>query len=63
MTKLPGWETIAGDLDAQASYLARRCLVAEGHAVDDLDALREIVGDAQNAAREMVGADQKAGRA
>ena len=56
MTKLPSWEEIAADLDCQASYLARRCLVAEGHAPDDQDAMREIIGDAQNAAREMVAA-------
>ena len=56
MTKLPTYEQIASDLDAQASYLARRVLLAEGHAPDDQDALREIIGDAQNAAREIVAA-------
>ena len=63
MTKLPSWGTIASDLDAQCSYLLRRCLVAEGKDPDDLDALREIVGDAQDAAREMVGVDRDHARA
>jgi hypothetical protein len=56
MTKLPTWEQIADELDGQVGYLARRCAVAEGHAPDDLDALREIMGAAQDAAREKVGA-------
>jgi len=51
MTKLPSWQTIASDLDAQGSYLARRCAVAEGHDPNDLDALREIIGAAQESAK------------
>jgi len=51
MTKLPTWEQIAKDYEGQCSYLLRRCLVAEGKDPDDLDALREIVGAAQDAGR------------
>ncbi len=51
MAKLPTWETITGELEAECSFLMKRCLVAEGKDPDDLDALREIVGAAQDAAR------------
>ena len=34
MSKLPTWERIANDMDAQRSYLLRRCLVAEDKAPD-----------------------------
>ena len=51
MTKLPSWQIIAEDHERECNYLLRQCLVAEGRDPDDLDALREIVGAAQDAAR------------
>ena len=49
MAKLPTWEAIVGSLEVEVGYLTRRCLKAEGKDPDDFDALREIVGAAQDA--------------
>jgi hypothetical protein len=54
MTKLPTWEQIAKDQDVQIGFLARRCAVAEGKDPQDVDALREILGAAQDFARERI---------
>ena len=50
MTKLPTYERIAEDYELQNSYLIRRCLVAEGKDPNDVDAMTEIIGAAQDAA-------------
>jgi len=49
--KLPSWKRIAEGYEAECSYLLRRCMKAEGKDADDLAALQEIVGAAQDAAR------------
>lgn len=45
----PRWRTIAGDLDAQCSYLLRRCLAAEGNE-GDAAAMLALVADAEDVA-------------
>jgi len=47
MAQLPTWETIAGDLDAQCSYLVRRCLVAEGKDPDGQDAWAALMTEVE----------------
>lgn len=43
----PRWRTIAGDFDAQCSYLLRRCLAAEGHE-GDAAAMLALIADAED---------------
>ena len=47
MTKTSTWKQIASDLDAERSYLLRRCLKAEGKAGDP-EAMVALLADAES---------------
>ena len=51
---LATFETIASDLDAQVSYLLRRCLKAEGKDPDDTEAMVALVNEMQEYASPRV---------
>lgn len=48
MTKT-SFETIARDLDAECSYLLRRCLIAEGKSPSDHEARAALLAEVQEA--------------
>lgn len=48
MTKT-SFETIARDLDAECSYLLRRCLIAEGKSLSDHEARAALLAEVQEA--------------
>jgi len=47
----PEWRAIAPDPEGQVAYLLRRCLIAEGNAADDTDALAVLIADAEDVGR------------